>query len=172
MPLHKYSDPMVFALATASAPHLRHIRHPGHFSLLVAWTRAKEVAKAWPTWTAVKDRVYAPYRDFLAVADFSQLAPRWHQVGWNAGSLLARRFVIDTGAPSITLYQRSAATVPSYDEVPGKDDVLGLLALPVAYPPLDSVASLLGVFVLSPDESSAESGKAMESNGGKCRRYH
>ncbi|MBB6254956.1 hypothetical protein [Nitrospirillum iridis] len=149
MPLSTYSDPMVFALATAQAPQVRGIRHAGHFNLLVSWMRAR-VDDGYPAWPAVRERVQSSYRDFLVVADLRVTPPRWHDVGWSAGNLLASRFDISAGLPGAPAYQAGKTGVATYDEIPSRQDVLGLLALPVLHLPQENPVSVMGVFVLAP----------------------
>ncbi|TWB56622.1 hypothetical protein [Nitrospirillum viridazoti] len=146
MPLSAYSDPTVFALALSQAPQLRGIRHPGHINVLVSWMRAGGGIGGCPAWPTLQESVYAPYREFLAVADLRQIPARWREVGWSAGSLLASRLDID--APGALLSQIGKTAGPNYDELPGAADFLGLLALPVSHIAHGRRHSLLSVFIL------------------------
>ncbi|TWB41209.1 hypothetical protein [Nitrospirillum pindoramense] len=156
MPLSHYTDPMVFALAIAQAPQVRGIRHAGHFNLLVSWMRAR-VGDGYPPWPAVRERIQAPYRDFLVVADLHATPPRWHDVGWSAGNLLASRFDISASLPGAPAYHAGKTAVATYDEIPSRQEVLGLLALPVHHISQQKPVSVMGVFMLAPKAERSNS---------------
>ncbi|TWB30485.1 hypothetical protein [Nitrospirillum bahiense] len=168
MPLSHYTDPMVFALALAQAPQVRGIRHAGHFNLLVSWMRAR-VDDGYPAWSTVRERVQALYRDFLVVADLHATPPRWHDVGWSAGNLLASRFDISANLPGAPAYHAGKMAVATYDEIPSRQEVLGLLALPVLHIQQEKPISVMGVFMLAP---KAERSNSIPWRGGERAPHH